>query len=269
MPKPATRETLKDYALRRLGSPVIDVNVDDEQLEERLDDALQFFAEYHFDGTQRDIISVQITEQNIEDGYIDLKVGVTEMTGQPKLVEADAIDPLGDSVISVVRVFQFSEGSINLFDIRYQMALNDFFGIRNPGGQIHNYIITRNHLSLIQDILSPEKSLRFSRVTNKIHVDMNWTEQVSSGDFLVFELYKILDPTTHTEIYNDRLLKKYYTALVKQQWGTNISKFDGIQLPGGVTFNGQEIFTTASDEIRQLEEEMQEKYELPPNFLIG
>tara|TARA_Y100000592_G_C5446520_1_gene306305 strand:- start:453 stop:1262 length:810 start_codon:yes stop_codon:yes gene_type:complete len=269
MPKPASREGLKDYALRRLGSPVIDINVDDEQLEERMDDALQFFADYHYDGTQREIVSVQVTEQNQQDGCIDLKVGVTESTSYPDLKEKAAIDPNGDSVISVVRVFQFSEGSINLFDIRYQMALNDYFGIRNPSTGISNYNITRNHLTMIQDMLSPEKALRFSRVTNKVHIDMNWEEQTDVGDYLVLELYRILNADTYPEIYDDRLLKKYYTALVKQQWGTNLSKFDGIQMPGGITFNGQQLYDSATEEIRTIEEEMQLKYETPPNFFVG
>ena len=247
MANPTSRATLKDYALRRLGSPVIEINVDDSQLEDRIDDGLQFFAEYHFDGVEKTYLKHIITDEDVTNEYITLS----------------------DDVISVVKLFQFSEGTINLFDVRYQMALNDFYGLRNPNQSMVQYDVTKRHLSLIQDILAPEKSIRFSRVTNKLKIDMAWSEDVEVGDYIVAEAYVVLDPETYGEIYNDRMLKKYITALFKKQWASNLSKFEGIQLPGGVTFNGRELYEQAQAEIEKMEEQVQEMYELPPDFMVG
>jgi len=247
MAKPTSRATLKEYALRSLGAPVIEINVDDAQLEDRIDDALQFFAEYHFDGVEKTYLKHQVTQDDIDNEYITVS----------------------DSVISVTKLFQFSEGTVNLFDVRYQMALNDFYGLRNPNQSMVQYDITKRHLSLIQDILSPEKSIRFSRVTNQIKIDMDWSEEVDVGDYLVAEAYAVLDPETYTEIYNDRLLKRYVIELFRRQWGSNLSKFEGIQLPGGVTFNGREIMERAQAEIDKIEENVQLMYELPPDFMVG
>jgi len=247
MAQPTSRSTLKEYALRRLGAPVIEINVDDAQLEDRIDDALQFFAEYHFDGVEKTYLKHQITQDDIDNEYITL----------------------GNSVISVTKLFQFSEGTTNLFDVRYQMALNDFYGIRNPNQGMMQYSITKSHLSLIQDILSPEKSIRFSRVTNQLKIDMDWSEDVNVDDYIVAEAYIVLDPDTYPEIYNDRLLKRYVTEVFRRQWGSNLSKFDGIQLPGGVSFNGREIVERAQTEIDKIEENVQLMYELPPDFMVG
>ena len=247
MAQPTSRATLKDYALRRLGSPVIEINVDDSQLEDRIDDALQFFAEYHFDGVEKTFLKHIITDSDVTNEYITLD----------------------DSVISVTKLFQFSEGTVNMFDVRYQMALNDFYGLRNPNQSMVNYSVTKQHLSLIQDILSPEKSIRFSRVTNQLKIDMSWEDDVTVGDYIVAEAYVVLDPETYPEIYKDRLLKNYITALFKKQWASNLSKFEGIQLPGGVTFNGRELLEQAQTEIDKIEENVQLMYELPPDFMVG
>jgi len=247
MAQPTSRATLKDYALRRLGAPVIEINVDDAQLEDRIDDALQFFAEYHFDGVEKTYLKHQITQTDIDNEYLTVD----------------------DSVISVTRLFQFSEGTVNLFDVRYQMALNDFYGLRNPNQSLMHYDITKRHLSLVQDILEPEKSIRFSRVTNRLKIDMKWSEDATLGDYLVAEAYMVLDPETWPEIYKDRMLKRYVTATFKRQWGSNLSKFDGIQLPGGVQFNGRELMEQAQTEIDKIEDQVQEMYELPPEFIVG
>ena len=249
MAQPTSRQTLKDYALRRLGAPVIDINVDDQQVEDALDDALQFFAEYHFDGVLETFITHQITQNDIDNRYIDM----------------NAID---DRVVSVVKIFNLAVHSVNMFDVSYQLALNDFFGTFTPG-TLTNYTITKQHLELLQDILDPEKNFRFSRVTNKVYGDFNWGEDLNVGDYIVMQAYTALDPEVYTEIYNDRLLKNYFTACVKRIWGNNLSKFTGIQLPGGVQFDGQRILSEAQEEIRQIEEEVQDRYELPPDFMVG
>jgi len=247
MAQPTSRATLKEFALRRLGAPVIEINVDDAQLEDRIDDALQFFAEYHFDGVERTYLSHKLEDIDITNEYITLD----------------------DSVISVTKMFQLSEGTVNLFDVRYQMALNDFYGLRNPNQSMVQYTITKNHLALIQDILSPEKAIRFSRVTNRLKIDWDWSSQAEVGKYIVAEAYVILDPETYPEIYKDRLLKNYVTALFKRQWASNLSKFEGIQLPGGVTFNGRELLEQAQTEIDKIEENVQLMYELPPDFMVG
>ncbi|MBC8442918.1 MAG: hypothetical protein H8D80_01875 [Proteobacteria bacterium] len=247
MAQPTSRATLKEFALRRLGAPVIEINVDDSQLEDRIDDALQFFAEYHFDGVERTYLKLQITQDDIDNEYFTIS----------------------ENIISITKIFQLSEGTVNLFDVRYQMALNDFYGLRNPNMSMVQYDITKRHLSMIQDILSPEKSIRFSRVTNQLKIDTDWSEEFSVGDYIIAEGYLILDPETYTEIYKDRMLKNYVTALFKKQWGSNLSKFDGIQLPGGVQFNGREIMEQAQTEIEKIEENVQLMYELPPDFIVG
>ena len=247
MSQPTSRATLKEFALRKLGAPVIEINVDDSQLEDRLDDALQFFAEYHFDGVERTYLKLQITQEDIDNEYITIS----------------------ENVISITRMFQLSEGTVNLFDVRYQMALNDFYGLRNPNQSMVQYSITKSHLAMIQDILSPEKSIRFSRVTNQLKIDWDWSESAEVGKYIVCEAYLILDPETYPEIYKDRLLKNYVTALFKKQWGSNLSKFDGLQLPGGVQFNGREIMEQAQTEIDKIEESVQLMYELPIDFMVG
>jgi len=149
------------------------------------------------------------------------------------------------------------------------MALNDFYGVRTGMGNMAQYDITKRHLALIQQMLDPEKAVRFSRVTNKLLIDTDWSEQFTVDDFVVIEAYSILDPNTYTEIYNDRLLKEYVTSLIKRQWGMNLSKFQNITLPGGLSYNGAELYSQGQEEITKIEEEVQLKYELPPDFMVG
>ena len=149
------------------------------------------------------------------------------------------------------------------------MALNDFYGLRSGLSNISYYDSIKRHLSLIQQTLDPEKQIRFSRVTNRLYGDFNWSEDANAGEYLMVEAYTILDPETYTEIYNDRLLKQYVTALIKRQWGANLSKFENVQLPGGVSFNGTQIYEQAQQEIEKIEDEVQLRYELPPHFMTG
>jgi hypothetical protein len=245
----SSRQQLKDYALRRLGSPVIDINVDDSQLEDRLDDALQFFADYHYDGAEKLYITHLVTQDDIDNGYLD-------MTN------------IDDSVISVSNIFQFSNNSSNMFDMQYQMALNDWYGWHS-GGTMTNYVMVRQNMALVQQMLDPAKSYRFTRATMRLYLDMNWSEEVKVGEYLTAEVWAIIDPEAHTRVYNNRLLKQYVASLFKRQWGANLSKFENIQLPGGVSFNGQQIFDQANEEVMKIEEEMQLKFEEPPGFIVG
>lgn len=252
MGQPSSRQTLKDYCLRRLGYPVIRINVDDEQVEDRVDDALQFFAEYHFDGVERMFFPYIVTSQDIANKYI-------------------STTDLSSSIISVIRVLPFSEtggSATNMFSAKYQMHLNDEFGLRSGSYNLSYYEIAQQYISLVQQYLEPEKSFTFSRVTNKLRIDTNW-EDIEVGSYLMIEAYEILNPETYTEIYNDRLLKEYVTALIKRQWGQNLSKFSGVALPGGMQFDGVKISDDAQTMIDKIEEQVQMKYELPPDFFVG
>lgn len=251
MAQPTSRQTLKDFALRKLGSPVIDINVDDSQLEDRLDDALQYYGSFHTDGFERVFLTHAVTSTDISNEYIDIS----------------AID---DSVISITKVFPYAQSvssSTQFFDVRYQLALNDFYGLRSAGS-LQNYVISQQHISMMQQILDPEFSFRFTRSKMRLHLDTKW-DDINEGDFLMFEAYAVIDPETYTKIYNDRWIKQYTTASFKRQWGANLSKFTGIQLPGGVEFNGQEIFNQANEEMEKLEELLRETYEEPPQFMVG
>jgi hypothetical protein len=161
-----------------------------------------------------------------------------------------------------------------MFNVRYQMSLHDYFGInRNTHHGVAlglaSYDSTKRFISLVEQLFETEKNFRFSKVSNRLYIDMNWDEDIAEGEFIVFEAYALLDPLQFTEIFNDRLLKEYVTALIKRQWGTNLSKFDGVQLPGGVTIRGAEIFSEANEEVRQIEERVLNEYELPVDFFIG
>ena len=269
---PTSREQLKQYALRRLGYPVIEINIDDSQIEDRIDDALQFFAEYHFDGVERCYIKKQITQADIDNKYIDLTVA-TQADAENNIVAAPAMDPDSKSIISVIRCFQLFSGlgGTGMFDAKYQIALNDLYGMRTNtySDSMISYNFTRTHMEMLQNMLTPEKAITFSRVTNKIYIDMDWETHAPIGGYMMFEAYRILDPELYGEIYNDRLLKLYTTAKIKEQWGANLSKFSGVSLAGGITLNGSEIYNEARQEIEKLENEVQSKYEGPAQFYVG
>jgi len=264
----SSKEDLINYAFRRLGAPVIEINVDYEQAEDRLEDALLYFQERHFDGVERAYFRHQVTSDDIANQYIN-----TNNFGPVNGPTGDA--PTGRDIVSVVKVFQFGDfANINMFDVRYQMALSDYFGInRGLGGQsslgLASYDSTKRYINLLQDMFNPEKAIRFNKVSNRVHLDMNWSQELQAGDYLIFEAYVKLDPEIFTEIYNDRYFKEYYTALLKRQWGQNLSKFDGVQLPGGVMLRGGQIVAEANAEIVQIEQEVLRSYELPVDFMTG
>ena len=245
MARPRSRENLKQYALRKLGSPVVDINIEDSQMEDRIDEALQFFGEYHFDGIERTYIKHEVTQADIDNGYVEVS----------------------DSIASITQLLHFSQGTINMFDVRYQSALNDMYSFSSSS--FIEYDIYKRHMSMVTNMLQGERMIRFSRVTNRLYVDMNWDEAVDVGTFLVAEAYRVLDPETYLEIYDSILLKKYVVAQFKQQWGQNLMKFTGVQLPGGVEFNGRQLYDDGTEEINKIEEEVLDKYEEPPAFFVG
>ena len=266
MASPNSRQSLIEYSLRQLGAPVVDINVDWQQCEDRVDEGLQYFVERHFDGVEKVFFKYQVTAQDIQNQYISTE----------NISYANDLDgPTGKDIVSVVKVMQFGRfTNINMFDVRYQLALTDYFGInRNLSGTysmgLASYDVTKRYIKLIEDLFQPEKAIVFSKVTNKLHLNMNWSQEVSVGDYLVIQAYAALNPETYTEIFNDRYLKRYLTALIKRQWGANMAKFEGVALPGGIVMRGGQIYAEAVAEIAQIEAEMLSAYEYPVDFMTG
>jgi len=244
---PATRQELIDYCFRRLGDPVIEVNVDDQQAEDRIDEAFQFYRDYHFDAIEQVYLKQQITAEDIADQYIELN----------------------DLITGVARVLPFTARTrgIDLFDVRYQILLNDIYSIQSTDIIYYNQVKTQ--LNLLNDLLVGQKPIRFNRHQNRLYIDMDWNTDVAVGEFIIIECFRVIDPNTYPDVYNDSFLKRYAYALIKMQWGNNLKKFEGVQLPGGVTLNGQKIFDEAFEEIQALKEEADSRYTLPTDFFVG
>jgi hypothetical protein len=244
---PTSRDQLKEYCLRRLGKPVIDINVDDEQIEDRIDDALQYYRDYHFDGTEHVYLRHQVTQTDKNNQYITLD----------------------NSYIGVVSVFDIGDAvqSSNLFNVRYQIHLNDLFDFSST--TYVPYVTAMRHVEQLEEIFVGKKPIRFNRHTNQLNIDMDWEFDVRVGEYIIVEAYKILDPNVYTDVWGDRWLQRYTTAQIKRQWGENLKKFEGLQMPGGITFNGQKIYEEAVEEIEKLESEMINSYSLPVTDMIG
>ena len=268
MATPATRETLKQYALRALGKPVIEINVDDDQLEDRLDEALQYFAQYHYDGIQRAYLKYQYTQADKDRMTADSTESITKNSVTTSWKEGNNFLVVPESVISVINIFPFSNKSnMNLFDVRYQLRLNDLYDFSSTS--IINYDIVLRHLDFLDHILVGEKPLRFNQHDNRLYIDMDWKNDLAVGEFIVIEAYRKMDPDTHTDVYNDIYLKRYVTSLFKKQWGANLSKFDGVAMIGGVTLNGRQIYSEALQDIEKLETEIRSTFEVNPAMIMG
>ena len=317
MAKPTSRAELKEYCLRKLGKPVIEINVDDDQVDDRIDEALSFFEDYHFDGTEKIYMKHQLTAEDINRRWIYAPDAVTFVTG--------------------VFPFDNSNASVNMFDLRYQLRLHDLYDFTSVS--YVSYEITMQHLRTLQLLFSGTPQFRFNRKQNKVFLDIDWTRDIQPGQYVIVECYRTLNPQTitltgtcattaasntvvgtgtvfdqqllendfvtfgtetlqidkinsptsitvrgpftttqtgvsmtaagYSDVWNDRFLKKYATALIKLQWGNNLSKFAGIQMPGGVTLDGVRIMTEAREELEKLEEEMQIINVLPSEIMMG
>jgi len=268
MATPSTRETLKQYCLRNLGKPVIDINVDDDQVEDRIDEALQYFAQYHVDGVERMYLKYLVTADDITRMTTDASESVTENSITTTYKRADNYLVVPSSVVSVVNVFPLSDrANLNMFDVRYQLRLNDLYDFSSTS--IVHYEMTMRHLDFLDHILVGEKPMRFNQLSNRLYIDMDWGTDITAGEYLIFEVYRKVDPDTYTDLYDDIYLKRYLTALIKRQWGQNLSKFSGTAMLGGVTLNGPELFSSAIDEQQRLEEEIRLNYEEPPHMQQG
>ena len=271
MATPSTKATLKSYCLRALGYGVIDINVSDDQVDDRLDEALQYFAEYHYDGIERMLLKHQITSADITRGTSDASTTATDVVDSSVTAtwtEGKGYIPIPASVLSVVQVFPFSDTTTsNMFDLRYQLRLNDLYDFSSTS--IMHYEMTLQHLDFLEHVLVGEIPIRFNQHQQRLYLDMDWNNDVTADEYIVIECYRKLDPTTYTDVYNDMYLKRYATSLIKKQWGANLSKFNGVAMLGGVTMNGEQIYTQGQEEQNKLEEQIQLAFELPPMHMIG
>ena len=271
MAVPSTKTTLKSYCLRALGSGVIDINVSDDQIDDRLDEALQYFAEYHYDGVERMYLKHKITSDDISRATTDASAVATDAADNSVTatwLEGKGFIPVPEAVISVVSVFPFTDSTTaNMFDLRYQLRLNDLYDFSSTS--IMEYQMTLQHLDFLEHVLVGEVPIRFSQHQQRLYLDMDWNNDIKVDEFIIIECYRKLDPATFTDIFNDMYLKRYATALIKRQWGANLSKFNGVSMLGGVTMNGESNYSQAQEELQRLEEQIQLAFELPINYMIG
>jgi len=332
--QPASTTELKEYALRKLGKPVVEVNLADEQMDDLIDEAIQYFQEYHFDGTERHFL-VELVEastltfssastgtftegETITGGTSNATAKIHEVTSSTVLKFKEHKDGNGiraantvantfvagetvtgsssgatgvvasggvsfgnidsraltvdDTIIGVQDILPVSKGlsSNDMFSFQYQFRLNELPHLLSAG-QVSNYVQGRQNLSLLNQVFgaSETRQVRFNRLTDKLYIDMDWDTAVEIGDAIIALVFKKIDGSTYTELFNDIFLKKYVTSLFKRQWGANLIKYEGVQLPGGVTLNGRQIYDDGNSEVEKLEEEMQMRYQLPDNFYVG
>lgn len=233
-----TRQDLVNYCFRALGAPVVEINVDMDQVEDRVDEAIEYFRQYHYDGIEKVYLKHQITQQDVDNQYITLP----------------------DYIYGITKVFPVAAGtstSKSIFDLQYQLRLNDLYDLTSTS--VIYYTQVMSHLALLDMTLNGHPVYRFNRMSGKLYIEASWVDEMLVGNYVLVECYRALDPSTATKIYNDIWLKHYTTALLKKQWAINIKKFQGLQLPGGVTIDGDSLYKEAVDEIKELEDEILNK----------
>ena len=251
------RQEFTDYCLRRLGFPVIELNLDEEQIEDRIDDALQYWQDYHFDGNQKVYYIKAIQQSDIDKKYLDL---------------TEALDSDGNpmDIIGISRIFPISDSqnNVNMFDLRYQLRLNELYDFTSAS--YINYTLTQQHLRSLEALFTGEVPIRFQRHMQRLYIDWSWgNNEAPVGAVIVAEAYANIDPSLYGRVWNDRWLKEYATALIKRSWGANLKKFNNLQLPGGVTLNGDKIYDEAFEEIKALEAQMQVEYGAPLEWFLN
>ena len=285
MAKPASKTELKQYCLRQLGAPVLEINVADEQIDDLMDDALQYFQERHFDGVERMYLKHQLTQDEVDRGQASNEadstntVGIvttsatsTNISGYGTTVtnwyENSNFLQVPDSVIGIEKVFKFDSSTIStgMFSIKYQLFLNDLYYFNSV--ELLQYSMVKSYLEDIDFLLTPERQVRFNKKQNRLYLDMDFNS-ITENDFIVIDCQRILNPNDFTKVYNDPFLKMYFTALLKRQWGQNLIKFRGVKLPGGLELNGREIYDDAERDLERIKEKMMLEYELPPLDFIG
>ena len=285
MAQPSSRQGLIDYGLRQLGAPVLEINIDDDQIDDLLDDSIQVFNERHFDGVEEMFLKHEFTQDEIDRGKATSETDATTTAGivtttgtsttisgygttTSSFVENSNFIQVPDSVIGIEKIFKFDSSSISggMFSIKYQLFLNDLYYFNSV--ELMQYSMTKSYLEDIDFLLTPEKQIRFNKKQNRLYLDMDYNS-INAGDFIVIDCQRILDPNTFTKVYNDPFLKMYFTALLKRQWGQNLIKFRGVKLPGGLELNGREIYDDGQRELAAVKQKMQLEYELPPLDFIG
>jgi len=247
MATPVSREDLKQHCLRRLGAPVVDINVDDEQLEDRIDEAIAYYRDYHFDGTEHVYFKHLTTAQDQQNGYIDVPNTINGVSGCFVLGGTYSVN--------------------NLFNVRYQIHLNDLYDLLQSS--VVPYVMAMTHVNLLEEVFVGKQPIRYNRHINRVYIDTSWEEKIPVDSFIILDAYKVVDPDEYTDMYSDRWLLRYTTQLFKRQWGENLKKFEGLQMPGGITFNGQKIWEEATEALTKLEDEMISSYSLPVHDMIG
>ena len=280
MAQPSSREGLIDYAKRQLGFPVLEINVADEQFQDLLDDAIQIYQERHYDGIARMYLKYKVTQDDIDRGQArggDSTLGITTTTTTSTVGLSTTFDleennnyiQMPPSVIGVNQIFKVRSDTVydGLFNIRYQLFLNDLYAFGSI--DLLQYSMVQTKLEDITFLLNPNVRYRFNIRQDRLYIDIDWGAAVNVGDYLVIDCFRILDPEDFTKVYNDQFLKRYFTALCKKQWGMNLIKFQGVQLPGGIQLNGRQIYDDGVRELDEIRSKMATDYEMPPLDMIG
>jgi hypothetical protein len=280
MAKPNTRQELIDYCLRKLGAPVLEINVADEQIDDLVDDALQYFNERHYDGVERMYLKYKVTQDDIDRGKARGTdgVGIVTTTGSSNIpgygtttfnfYESSNYIQVPDSVIGIEKIFKFDTSSISggMFSIKYQLFLNDLYYFNSV--ELLQYSMVKSYLEDIDFLLTTDKQIRFNKRQNRLYLDIDWSSQ-TKDTFFVIDCYRALDPEDFSKVYNDSFVKKYLTALIKKQWGQNLIKFQGVKLPGGTELNGRQLYEDGERELEDIKQRMFSEYEMPPLDFIG
>ena len=285
MAQPSTRQELIDYGKRQLGAPVLEINVADEQVEDALDDTITLYQDRHYDGVEKMYLKHKITKdftdtiQATSAEGRETSLGITTTTSSSVNItgigtttfnfdETQNFIQIPDAVIGIEKVWKVDSRAIasNMFNITYQLFLNEIYYFSSM--ELLSYTQTKRYLEDIDFILHPDKQIRFNRRQNRLYIDSDYSS-MKEDDYLIIECYRVLDPESYTKVYNDRWVKRYFTAKLKKQWGQNLIKFQGVKLPGGIELNGRAIYDDGVAEIKELEGQMSTEYELPPLDFIG
>ena len=279
MAQPSSRDGLIDYAKRQLGFPVLEINVADEQFSDLLDDAVQVYQERHYDGIMRMYLKYEVTEDDVDRGRArgggtSLGISTTTTTSTVGLSTTFDLEEnqnyiqMPPSVIGVNQIFKIRSDTVydGLFNIRYQLFLNDLYAFGSI--DLLQYSMVQTYLEDITFLLNPDMRFRFNIRQDRLYIDGDFNT-INAGDYFVIDCFRILDPNDFTRVYNDPFLKRYFTALCKKQWGQNLIKFQGVQLPGGVQLNGRQIYDDGVKELDEIRAKMSSDYEMPPLDMIG
>jgi len=280
MAQPASRIDLVNYCKRQLGAPVLEINVADEQIDDLVDDALQYFHERHFDGVVQTYLKYKITQDDIDRGQgragsnpkglvtTTASTTIDGATASFSYEENSNYIQVPPAVIGINKIFRFDTSTISngMFGLKYQLFLNDMYFFNSM--EMLGYAMTKTYLSDIDFLLNTEKQVRFNQRQDRLYLDVDWGTVVKD-EYIVIDCWRLLDPNDFARVYNDSFLKRYLTALIKRQWGQNLIKFQGVKLPGGIELNGRQIYDDAEKELDKIKEVMSNTYELPPLDMIG